>query len=534
MSLSPLPPPNTLILPPEKMTGLAAFLLNHGGEQGVAVFEVVRDTWACLYLSPQARTLLGASDDDMEPPPHLPTLTTTLESRARSTKVPLLLSFPERCLEVQGGYSPGTDTSFVADQSEPKTFYVLLREAEKSEARLREERDRLERALAATGQAVWDWDLETGEAYVSPRWAQMLGRPAGNADVDALYSPENWLDAVHPDDQDSVAEAYVAFIVGDRAEYDIEFRIRHAAGGYRWIHSTASALRRPDNTAWRVTGAHSDVTVHKEMESTQAALLHQQSRIAETLQRVLLPLPGGTRYPGLEIASLYEPASDEAKVGGDFCDAFPISDREVALVVGDVMGKGLSAAVATAEIKFSLRTLLRQHRDPAVALRLLNRLLWDSYQSERNQNPPLVPLAVVVVNVRTRFLRAAVAGAEAPMILHRDPGSGAMITKEITCGGLMIGTLPEEDYERQMIAMGENDCLLMTTDGLTEVRDAWTDSFLGAKGVARLAHHALSSGRPLDEVKGAVLNSVRNYGGGQNSLRDDVSMILARWRSIGD
>jgi hypothetical protein len=48
--------------------------------------------------------------------------------------------------------------------------------------------------------------------------------------------------------------------------------------------------------------------------------------------------------------------------------------------------------------------------------------------------------------------------------------------------------------------------------------------------VARLAHHALSSGRPLEEIKGAVLNSVRNYGGGQLALRDDVSMILARWR----
>ena len=54
--------------------------------------------------------------------------------------------------------------------------------------------------LIATGQAVWDWDLETGEAFVSSRWAQMLGRPEGNPDIDALYSPENWMEAIHPDD----------------------------------------------------------------------------------------------------------------------------------------------------------------------------------------------------------------------------------------------------------------------------------------------------------------------------------------------
>ena len=95
----------------------------------------------------------------------------------------------------------------------------------------------------------------------------------------------------------------------------------------------------------------------------------------------------------------------------------------------------------------------------------------------------------------------------------------------------MIGTLPDEDYERQILPMGSDDCLLMTTDGLTEVRDAWTGSFLGSRGVARLAHDALSSRRPLEEVKGAIVRSVRNYGGGKGALRDDVTMILARWQA---
>ena len=171
------------------------------------------------------------------------------------------------------------------------------------------------------------------------------------------------------------------------------------------------------------------------------------------------------------------------------------------------MGKGLSAAVATAEIKFSLRTLLRQHRDPAITLRLLNRLLWESYKGERKQNPPLVPISVVVVNVQTRYLSAAVAGAEAPMILRRTPLGSVVKTEEIKCGGLMIGTLPQEDYERQIVPLGDEDCLLMTTDGLTEVRDAWTGSFLGSKGVARLAHDALSTRQTLQDVKGAILRS---------------------------
>ena len=65
-------------------------------------------------------------------------------------------------------------------------------------------------------------------------------------------------------------------------------------------------------------------------------------------------------FPGLQIAHFYEAAWDEALVGGDFYDLFALRDHKVALVVGDVAGKGLAAASYTAEIKFSLRSLLRE------------------------------------------------------------------------------------------------------------------------------------------------------------------------------
>ncbi|MBC8142015.1 MAG: SpoIIE family protein phosphatase [Armatimonadetes bacterium] len=520
------PRPNPLAtLPASVVAEIAAFCNNYAEGYGFALFHVENNRWNCAYLSDRATFFLGGKDADVTPP-LLGTLTALLAANENDPHPYFFLPVEPRRIEVRGEFLRSND----APGSASRLYQVLMREPNASQTRLREERDRLDRALTATGEAVWDWDLETGAAFVSPRWGQMLGKPAGNPDIDALYSPENWLESVHPDDRDSVADAYAAFIVGQTIDYDIEFRIRHNTGGFRWIRSQASALRRDDNTAWRVTGAHSDITDRKALENAQEALLHQQSRIAETLQRVLLPLPGGKKYPFIEVALHYEPASDEAMVGGDFCDAFPVSDREVALVVGDMMGKGLSAAVGTAELKFSLRTLLRQYRDPAIALRLLNQLLWETYTGERGQNPPLVPLSVAIANSHTQQLSVAVAGAEPPMILRLDAETNATSTEEIKVGGLMIGTLPNEDYEKQTVAMSATDCFLMTTDGLTEVRDAWTGAFLGTKGVARLTHHALSSRRPLEDITGALVRSVHNFGGGKAAMRDDVSLILARWR----
>ena len=521
-----MPPlPNPLVaLSASEVAEVAAFCNKNADGFGFALFEVVRGQWGCAYLSETAALLLGSRDAESDAP-YLGAFTAALSARASLPDEAFFLSAGQRRVAARMQFLNSEN----AVPGAPRRCAVLLREVNAAESRLRDERDRLDRALTATGEAVWDWDLETGAAYVSPRWAQMLGKPPGNAERDALYSPENWLDSVHPDDRDAVAQAYADFIVGETKDYDLEFRIRHNTGGFRWIRSQASALRREDNTAWRVTGVHSDVTDRKSLETAQQALLHQQSRIAETLQRVLLPSPGGTKYERVEVALHYEPASDEAMVGGDFCDAFPVSEREVALVVGDMMGKGLSAAVGTAELKFSLRTLLRQYRDPAIALRLLNKLLWDTYTGERGQNPPLVPLSVAVANHHTRQLTVAVAGAEPPMVLRLNPDGGTS-TEEITCGGLMIGTLPHEDYEKQTVAMSAADCFLMTTDGLTEVRDAWTGAFLGTKGVARLTHHALSSRRPLEDITGALVRSVHNFGGGKAAMRDDVSLILARWR----
>lgn len=98
------------------------------------------------------------------------------------------------------------------------------------------------------------------------------------------------------------------------------------------------------------------------------------------MQRAQLFLPPEDAFPNLEVKMLHEPASDEALVGGDFWDIFAYDNSHVALVIGDVMGHGLDAAVFTTEIRFILRAFLREHEQPSLVLKQLNSYVCENHR----------------------------------------------------------------------------------------------------------------------------------------------------------
>ena len=107
----------------------------------------------------------------------------------------------------------------------------------------------------------------------------------------------------------------------------------------------------------------------------RARVYEREHRIAETLQRSLLPdrLP---TLPGLTVAARYLPAASEAEVGGDWYDVIPIPGGRVGMVMGDVAGKGLAAASMVGRLRSALRAYALEGHEPATALEQLNRLLW--------------------------------------------------------------------------------------------------------------------------------------------------------------
>lgn len=117
-------------------------------------------------------------------------------------------------------------------------------------------RTMLELVATSANDGVWGWDVPTGRSYYSSRWWELLGESdnPGEAHLDSFIA------RLHPDDRDRVEDAMNRFIRGTDLDYRMEFRLRHAAGGWRWILSRGSAIRGADGQAIRIAGTHTDIT----------------------------------------------------------------------------------------------------------------------------------------------------------------------------------------------------------------------------------------------------------------------------------
>ena len=244
---------------------------------------------------------------------------------------------------------------------------------------------------------------------------------------------------------------------------------------------------------------------------------YQRERaIAQALQNSLLRTTVPSALPGLRTATLYQPASDEAQVGGDFFDVFTVDHGKVALVVGDISGKGLAAAACTAEVKYALRAFLRQQADTALALSHLNDFFCDARRQSDWDRDIFATLALALVDPATGNVTFAAAGAEPPL-LWRASGEVEIVETQ----GLLLGVEPNLTYPQFERQMAPNDILLLLTDGITEARRQ--RDFFGLEGVSAVLRAA--SHQSLEEVGATIVGAARQYAGG--TLQDDVCLLMA-------
>jgi PAS domain S-box-containing protein len=146
-------------------------------------------------------------------------------------------------------------------------------------AKLEESEERLRLALSAARQGLYDLDLTTGVAVVTPEYATMLGYdPATFHETNAA-----WQDRMHPLDRERVAAVYHAYVAGEIPEYRVEHRQRTRTGEWRWVLSVGSiAGRDPDGRPIRMLGTHTDITELKRTEE-QLAL---RARTAQALMEL--------------------------------------------------------------------------------------------------------------------------------------------------------------------------------------------------------------------------------------------------------
>ena len=295
-----------------------------------------------------------------------------------------------------------------------------------------------------------------------------------------------------------------------------ESQNRRADGTTFPVESSVSTLTVGERTL--LFASVRDITERRRQQEELAALYEREHRIAESLQRSLLNKPPDSILTGVDVETLYRPAWDEAQVGGDYFDVFALDGGRLALVVGDVSGKGLEAASRTAEIKYTLRAYLREHADAASALSRLNAFLCEAQAMEAGADEYFVVMTLAVVERASGAVHVAAAGSEPPILLHPD-GS----YEEVAVNGMPLGIAAKANYLGMDLEMNPGDVLLVATDGITEARQG--QQFLGNDGMARLAADALPL-RSLQEIGQAVLDGAKAFAG--NRLHDDVCLLLAR------
>ncbi|MFI9024265.1 SpoIIE family protein phosphatase [Streptomyces sp. NPDC053560] len=191
-------------------------------------------------------------------------------------------------------------------------------------------------------------------------------------------------------------------------------------------------------------------------------LYAEQASITATLMRELLP-PTLRQVHGVQFAGGYRPSGQGARVGGDFYDVHPGSDdrQETFVVLGDVCGKGLEAAVLTGKIRNTLQALLPMADDHLRVLNLLNGALVTSHHT---RFATLVLASALRVADRVR-LRLTCAGHPAPMIVRADG-----TVEEADTHGTLVGVLPAIEARTAEVELGPGETCLMYTDGITEAK----------------------------------------------------------------
>ncbi|WP_199848695.1 SpoIIE family protein phosphatase [Streptomyces sp. RTd22] len=276
-----------------------------------------------------------------------------------------------------------------------------------------------------------------------------------------------------------------------------------------------------------------------------ARLYRREHERALILQRSLLP-PGDPEAAGLDIACRYLPGNAATEVGGDWFDVIELPGHRTALVVGDVMGRGLRAAVAMGELRTAVRTLALLDLEPAEVLSALDEIARGlgapggstagraaGRSADASSDLSEVYLATCVYAVYdpvTRRCTFANAGHLPPALV--EPGEGALLMEVPPGMPLGVGGEPFEEIE---VELPDGALLALYTDGLVESRDHALDE--GLQDFRTALSTDEGADRPdssLEDICDHVLSSLDTHHG-----EDDIALLMARVQglpsgSVGD
>ena len=244
----------------------------------------------------------------------------------------------------------------------------------------------------------------------------------------------------------------------------------------------------------------------------RATHFETEQTIAETLQRSVLPvsLP---RIDGIQLAARYLPGTAELDVGGDWFDAIPLPDGRLGLVVGDVVGKGVSAAATMSQLRNALRAFSLDRMKPSSTMARLNRL------AEEVVETAFATVVYVVIDPNAQVARITAAGHPPPLIMY--PNGTVEFVEEGR--GLPLGAGADTSYGQAVVELPVGTVLLLYTDGLVERRGRPIDD-----GLEELRQAAADGPREPEQLVEHILERIV----GSAERGDDIALLAVRLLAV--
>jgi serine phosphatase RsbU (regulator of sigma subunit) len=245
-----------------------------------------------------------------------------------------------------------------------------------------------------------------------------------------------------------------------------------------------------------------------------------ERNVAETLQRSFMPTVGA-RLRNFDVGQTYHPALQEAQVGGDFYDLFPLPDGQIALLMADVSGKGLPAAMQTAMVKYMLRAYAVEESSPSSVLERLNRGVCAFIDPDL-----FITAFYALLCPDTGQLEYGNAGHDSPILALKEHGYCTSL--DVT--GPALGLDPMVTYFARTLCLTPGDLLLLYTDGITNAArrvpgpKGWVDELFGRDRLEELLA-SLSTGKPA-RIVSQIYRTVRAFAAG--NLQDDCALLAIK------